>query len=226
MDEAAHQADLGAEEGTVVIAETQTASRGRFGRTWVSQAGNLYLSVVLYPSLAALPYLNCLGGLAVVRAIQRTTRLQPRLKWPNDVLIGGAKVAGILAESALQGAEVKYVVLGIGINVGLDSRLIEDLPAAATSLNAAAETEIAREELLVRLLHEFDALYIQLKQGQNPLAEWKELLDTLGQRVTVSGDNCPYDGIAEDVDDVGNLLLRLDSGELVTLTAGDVTLGG
>ena len=226
MDEAARQADLGAEEGTVVIAETQTASRGRFGRTWVSQAGNLYLSVALYPSLAALPYLSCLGGLAVVRAIQRTTRLQPRIKWPNDVLVGGAKVAGILAESVLQGGEVKHAILGIGINVGLDPHLIEELPTAATSLNVAAGTEVAREELLGRLLHEFDALYIQLKQGQNPLAEWKELLDTLGQRVTVLEDTRSYEGLAEDIDDLGNLLLRLDSGHLVTLTAGDVTLRG
>ena len=92
MHEADRQGAAGVLDGTVVVAETQQASRGRFGRTWVSQPGNLYFSVVFYPTLEALPLLSPLAGVAVVRAIAKTTGLRPRIKWPNDVLIGGKKV--------------------------------------------------------------------------------------------------------------------------------------
>lgn len=224
MNEAARQAQADTDDGTVVIAETQTAGRGRLGRNWVSQAGNLYLSVVLYPGMDALPYLSSLGGIAVAHSIQRTTKLSPRLKWPNDVLVDRAKVAGILIESAVQGNQVNYAVLGIGINIDLDSELLAGLPVAATSLNTASGTVVSREELLARLLHEIDELYIQLKQGHNPLAQWTDLLDTLGQRVQVTEKGSSYEGLAEGIDDTGNLLVRLDTGELRTLTAGDVTL--
>lgn len=223
MDEARRQADAGSEEGTLVISETQTASRGRFARTWVSQPGNLYLSSIFYPSLAALPFLSSLGGVAVARAISRTTGIQPRLKWPNDVLVKDSKVAGILVESVVEGTEVKYAVLGIGINVNIDPVYLAGIPTA-TSLNLATGKEIARDELLTRLLHEIDALYLELKQGQTPLAQWKELLDTLGRQVKVSSLNESYSGLAEDIDELGNLQVRLDDGRLVTVTSGDVTL--
>lgn len=224
MDEAARQAAAGAGEGTVVVAETQRASRGRLGRSWVSQPGNLYLSVLLYPGLEGLPYLNSLGGVAVARAISKTTGRQPRLKWPNDVLLAGRKVAGILVESAIDGGSIQHTIIGIGINVNLDTSNIGELSSFATSLNTVAEREVPREELLGRLLHQLDALYLQLGRGQTPMAEWQGLLDTLGQRVRVSWKNESYVGLAEGVDSTGNLQLRLDSGRLVTLTAGDVTL--
>ncbi|MDA0733752.1 MAG: biotin--[acetyl-CoA-carboxylase] ligase [Chloroflexi bacterium] len=223
MDEARRQADAACEEGTLVIAETQTASRGRFARTWVSQPGNLYLSAIFYPSLAALPFLSSLGGVAVARAIRRTTGLQPKLKWPNDVQVGGSKVAGILVESVVEGSEVKYAVLGIGININIGQQHLAGIPAA-TSLADLTGKEIARDELLTRLLHEIDALYLELRQGQTPLVEWKELLDTLGQRVNVTSLDQSYRGLAEDIDELGNLQVRLDDGQLVTVTSGDVTL--
>ena len=224
MDEAARQARAGAEEGTVVVAETQRASRGRFGRSWVSQPGNLYLSVLFYPTLEGLPYLNSLGGVAVARAISKTIGRQPRLKWPNDVLLEGKKVAGILVESATDGDRVQHAIIGIGVNVNLDTSNKDELSRFATSLNAVAERDVPREELLGHLLHQLDTLYLQLGQGQTPMAEWQGLLDTLGQRVRVSWQNESYVGLAEGVDSTGNLQLRLDGGRLVTLTAGDVTL--
>jgi BirA family biotin operon repressor/biotin-[acetyl-CoA-carboxylase] ligase len=283
MDEAARLAQAGAAGGTVVVAETQTASRGRLGRTWVSRPGNLYLSVVFRPSLQDLPSLSCLGAVAVVRAIRQATGLNPRLKWPNDVLLSGKKVAGVLVESAIQGEQLEYAVLGIGINVGLDlgeippdpplqrgeGRTLDSLPyqggdtegvvlSQATSLNAQAGQEVPRDALLRHLLHALDRLYVGVgsipvgAHSRAPLQggvmeEWRGLLDTLGQRVQVSAANpdvrahsraplqgatevAPGDatltGLAEGVDGLGNLLLRLDDGRLLTLTAGDVTLAG
>ena len=117
MEEAARQAGEDAEEGTVVIAEEQEAGRGRFQRAWVSAPGNLYLSIVLHPSLFAMQYLSIISGLAVVRAIRKTTEMKPTLKWPNDVRIGGKKVCGVLVESAVRSDRVEYGIVGIGINV-------------------------------------------------------------------------------------------------------------
>ena len=225
MDEAARQGEAGVEEGAVVVAETQTASRGRLGRSWVSRPGNLYLSVLFYPTLQTLPFLSSLAGVAVVRAISRVTALQPRIKWPNDVLLEGKKVAGVLVESAIAGDMIRYAVVGVGINVALDTEDLGELSTLATSLQAAGG-EVSREDLLRYLLQELDALYLQLGQGQTPLTEWAGLMDTLGQRVQVSGRGETLIGVAEGLDDVGNLRLRLDDGRTVTVTAGDVTLGG
>jgi BirA family biotin operon repressor/biotin-[acetyl-CoA-carboxylase] ligase len=268
MDEAARLAEDGAEEGTVVVAETQTASRGRMGRTWLSQPGNLYLSVVLRPSLQALPFLTSLGAAAVVRAIRQAAGLEPRLKWPNDVLLSGRKVAGVLVETALHGDQVRHAILGIGINVELEPSQESPLTplyergegtaprflgeeqsspplqrgvggiSHATSLNAQAGRQVPRDALLRSLLHALDRLYIELGRelgrpglagaGSPPrlLVEWRGLLDTLGQRVAASGPQGRCTGVAEGVDGLGNLLLRLDDGRLITLTAGDVTLAG
>ncbi|HZA25475.1 MAG TPA: biotin--[acetyl-CoA-carboxylase] ligase [Dehalococcoidia bacterium] len=224
MDEAARQAEAGVAEGTVVVAETQSLSRGRMGRTWVSQPGNLYVSVLFYPALEKLPHLSSLSAVAVVRAIRKTCRLAARLKWPNDVLVKGKKVAGVLVESAVDGESVRYAIVGIGINVTMECEKVDELSGYATSLEAAAQREMSRERLLRDLLQEIDGLYLKLAEGQTPLEEWKTLLDTLGQQVTVSFHGESHTGLAEDVDEVGNLLLRVDDGELITLTAGDVTL--
>ena len=113
MDEALRRAERGTDEGTVVVAETQTASRGRHGRAWVSRSGNLYLSIVLYPDLATLPHLNSLCGVAVVRAITHISGLKPRIKWPNDILLDGKKVAGILVESAIAGSAVRSAIIAL-----------------------------------------------------------------------------------------------------------------
>ena len=224
MDRAAAEAEAKAEEGTVVVAETQTASRGRLGRTWLSKPGNLYCSIVLYPSQEKLPFVSPLAGVALVRTIRRTCRLDPALKWPNDVMLDSKKVAGILVESAVSGDEVKHAVLGIGVNVGLTPEELRELPVAATSLNAETGQEIPRDEFLARLLHEIDGLYLQLKRGISPLAEWRGMVDTIGQQVEIAGPDGPLFGLAEKVDEQGNLILRLDDGRRVLLTSGDVTL--
>lgn len=223
MDEARLRADRGTEEGTVVVAETQSASRGRQGRTWVSRSGNLYLSVVLYPSLQTLPYLNSLCGVAVVRAIANISGLKPRIKWPNDVLLNGKKAAGILVESAIAGDEVRHSIIGIGINVALDADEIDEIAGEAISLNHASAGDIPREELLREILQQLDALYIQLNHGNTPVEEWEELLDNLGHRVRVTWQGEEYVGYADGIDEQGSLLLRQDDGGVLVLAAGDAS---
>ena len=224
MDEAARQAESGAEEGTVVIAEVQTAGRGRQGRNWVSSEGNLYLSVLFRPTLEALPMISILAGVATVRTIRACTGTDPKVKWPNDVTIGGKKLGGILVESVVQGNQVTYAVLGIGINIGLDIETLGEIRDSTTSLNIVVGHSVSREDVLRQLLHDLDGLYQQVMQGGTALPEWRPMLETLGQRVRAHGSNASYTGLAEDVDDVGNLQLRLDDGQRVTLTAGDVSL--
>ena len=241
MDDAAQWARQGAEDGAVVVAETQTASRGRRGRRWVSDAGNLYLSVLLRPDAAALPLLSPLAGVAVARAIRRVAAVPPAIKWPNDIIVDGRKVSGILVESALSGGgaangiadgvgddqydyAVSYAVIGIGVNIALDVSSDDEIAATAGSLNALAGAAVDRPELLRRILQYLDALYLDLRRGRSPVPEWRRWLDTLGRRVVVTHYDTQHTGRAEDVDEHGNLLLRTDDGQQLTLTAGDITL--
>ena len=224
MDDAAQCARDGADEGAVVVAETQTASRGRLGRRWVSDAGNLYFSVLFRPNADALPLLSPLAGVAVARAIRQAAGLYPAIKWPNDIMIDGRKVAGILAESAMSGSRIEHAIVGIGVNVALDTSADPEIAATAASLNQLAGADVDRAELLRRILQHLDALYLDLKRGRSPVPEWRRWLDTLGQRVTVTHHGNANTGLAEDIDEHGNLLLRTDAGQLLTLTAGDITL--
>ena len=224
MDEAARRAESGAEEGTVVVAEIQTAGRGRQGRTWVSRQGNLYLSIVFRPAIEHLPFLGILAGVATVRAIRKTTGLDPRIKWPNDIMLNRKKVGGILVESVSTGEKVAYAIVGIGVNVNLDKETLDDIEGVATALNASSGQSISREDVFRQLLHDLDSLYLQAVQGESPMPEWRSVLETLGQRVEARWGQEAYIGLAEGVDELGNLRLRLDEGRLITLTAGDVSL--
>ena len=226
MDEAGKLGEGDTEEGAVVVAEVQSAGRGRQGRSWVSQPGNLLVSVLFRPSLDALPFISIIGGIAAARAVRKVTGLEANIKWPNDLLIGGRKVAGILAESAIAGDTVWYAVLGVGMNVSLDTNQTEEIATFATSINAAAGQEVPRADLLRQFLMDLDALYLALAQGISPIEEWRGLLSTTGQRLMATWGNDTYNGVAEGTDPMGNLLLRQDDGSLLTLTAGDVTLSG
>ncbi len=224
MDDANQWAGDGAEEGAVVVAENQTSSRGRLGRRWVSDTGNLYCSVLFRPDAATLPLLSPLAGVAVARAIRQAAGLYPAIKWPNDITIEGRKVAGILAESVMSGPPIEHAIVGVGVNVALDVSGEPEIADTAACLNAFTGTEIDRSELLRRILQSMDALYLDAKRGRSPVPEWRRWLDTLGQRVVVTHHGATNIGFAEDVDEHGNLLLRQDDGSLLTLTAGDITL--
>ena len=226
MDEAVRQVQAGTEEGTVVVAERQTAGRGRQGRSWVSGKCNLHMSVVFRPTIETLPFLSILAGIATIRTIRKTTGLDPRIKWPNDVMLDGKKAGGILVESVVEGNRVVHAILGLGINIDLDLNESDDIADLATDLNTATGRSVPREEVFRQLLHDLDSLYLQVIQGESPVPEWSTLVDTLGQRVIARWGEDSYIGLAEGIDELGNLQLRQDDGRLVTLTAGDVTLLG
>ncbi len=225
QDVARSEAEAGAPAGTVVLAEEQTAGHGRFGRAWVSTSGkNLYFTIILQPPLPRLRPLGIVAPLAVARAVQEVVGLDPRIKWPNDVLLNGKKFAGILIESEVAGQDVHYALIGIGINVNFDVAAVTDIAAIATSLKQEARSDLSREELLARVLNEFERLNDESGSGTAVHEEWKARLETLGRAVTVTFRNQAYEGLAEDVDADGSLLLRLADGSLLTLEAGEVSL--
>ena len=181
--------------------------------------------MIFRPSLQDLPLLSIIGGVAAVQTIRKTTGLDPQIKWPNDVILGGLKTAGILVESVIEGESLCYAVLGIGLNVALDPAENEETAGLATSLERAAERPVPLAEVLGQLLLNLDSAYLKMQQGQSPMELWRGMLTTLGQKVRVSwrgGET--HTGLAEDIDSLGNLLLRLEDGSLVTVTAGDVSL--
>lgn len=226
-DEARRLARAGAPEGTLVVADYQSSGRGRLERRWEAPAGSsLLLSLVFRPHLAAhqVQRLTMICGLAATDAIWAETGLQVGLKWPNDLVIGGAKLGGILTEIELEGNEVTHAVVGIGLNVNLDpGQLPENLLVAATSLSQVLGREVPRLPLLRILLESIEGRYKALQAGQLPQAEWTARLATLGQRVTISAMGTRVEGVAEGVDDDGALLVRTSDGRLEIVVAGDVT---
>ena len=195
MDVARAEAEAGAPDGTAVLAEEQTSGRGRFGRTWVSPAGrNIYVTLLLRPPLAALRSLSIVAPLAVAEAVQDVAGLDARIKWPNDVLVGGRKLSGTLIESEVSGAEVRYSLVGIGVNVNFDVDSESEIGEIATSVKRELGREVSREETLAALLNRFEALY------GDPVAahrEWRQRLETLGREVKVRFGDQVYEGLAE-----------------------------
>ena len=220
MDTARGLARGGAAEGTVVWAEEQRAGRGRRGRAWLSPRGGLTLSIILRPPASRLPSLTMIASVAVVRVLRRLAGLEARVKWPNDVLLAGKKVAGILVETSFTGEKLDYAILGIGLNVNLDPRAFPEIAATATSLSQQLGRELEVQAVLDALLEELDRLY----SGGQVFEEWRSLLDTLGKRVTVTGEGKDEEGVAWGVTPEGSLLLRRDSGEVVEIVAGEVSL--
>ncbi len=221
---AKREAQAGAAEGTVIISDEQTAGKGRIKRAWLSPKGNIALSVILYPEIAYLPYLIMLSSLAVAHSIEAVTGLKSQLKWPNDVLIKGKKVCGILIESRVQGGAVKYAIIGIGINVNLRLSDFPDIMPIATSLSDELGKDVSRLSLIRRLLLEIERLYSVLPAGDSIYQEWRDSLVTLGRKVWVKSGESVCEGIAESVDRDSSLLLRCPDGTLTRIVAGDVTL--
>ena len=221
---AKEEARRGAEEGTVVIAGEQTVGRGRLRRSWLSPEGSIALSLVLRPGVAQLPSLIMVASLAVARSIEAVTGLKPRLKWPNDVLVGDRKVSGILVESEVRGSSVDYAVIGIGVNVNFRVADFPEIPPTATSLSDELEKEVSLVGLIRRLLVELEGLYLTLAAGGSIYSEWRDSLVTLGKEVRVESGGATQVGIAQSVARDGSLLLRRPDGSLSRIVAGEVTL--
>ena len=227
MDIARREAQAGAPEGAIALAEEQTAGRGRMGRSWVSPPGeNIYVTLVLRPTLDQLRYLSVIAPLAVCHAIEETTGLLPRIKWPNDIVINGKKVCGLLTQSDVSDSRVLYAVTGIGLNVNMDVAAYDEIRDIATSLRAELGRDVSREEVLAATMNHLEALYQAVRRGEVVSMDWKQRLDTLGQHVRVSGPDGALleQGVAVDADSDGSLILRRDDGSHVRIEAGEVTL--
>ncbi len=228
QDIARKLARQGAEEGTVVIAEKQTGGRGRRGRSWTSPDGGLYLSIILRPNLepARAIQLPLVAGVAVARAIKKVTTLQPKLKWPNDIIIAGKKVGGILTETSTRPGKIDHIVLGIGLNVNTARSLFpEAIRETATSLAEESGQNVSPLELLQCLFGKFEALYVEfLAGGFDKIREqWKAMSNTIGSRVKINSGGAEIEGEALDIDSEGFLLLRKGNKDVERVISGDVS---
>jgi len=224
MEVAKREAQQGAVEGTVILADEQTMGRGRLRRVWLSPKGSVALSIILYPGVAYLPSLIMLSSLAVVHSIEAVAGLKSQIKWPNDVLVNGKKVCGILIESEVRGNIVNYAIIGIGINVNQRLSHFPGILPIATSLCDELGRDVSRLDVIRHLLVEIERLYLTLPVGEAVYEEWRDGMVTLGKRVRVRSGKTRYEGVAESVARDGSLLLRLSDGSLIKIVAGDVTL--
>ena len=223
-------AKMGAEEGTVTLAETQTAGKGRLGREWASPRGGLWFSIVLQPKLRASEAAKLVfaASLAVAEVLRDKYGLRTETKWPNDVLVDGKKICGVLAEMNTKGKGVNYVVLGIGVNANFcpDDVLPESVRARATSTENELGKNIRLESLLKELLEKMEKVYERyLEAGFAPLLEqWKRYAGFLGRKVLIVDRQGTLKGLALDVDLDGALILKLDDQTTKRVVTGDLLL--
>lgn len=220
----------GVKEGAVVFAESQTKGRGRLGRQWISPARKgLWFSVLLRPNLRPqeATQLTVASATALRRAIETQTGLRPEIKWPNDMLIRGKKVAGILTEMSAELDRVKHVILGIGVDVNLSAAEFPiDLRKIASSLRIEADAPVSRPDLAAEILRQLDRDYACICSGEfaRLADEWEEHCTTIGHEVTIQMGGRQIRGAAESLDDDGALLVRSEHGHLERIIGGDVTL--
>ena len=228
---AARLGEEGASEGLVVLAESQLQGKGRLGRTWTSPHGvNLYCSVLLRPRIppSSAPQLTLLSAVAAARAIRNCTRLTPVIKWPNDILVNGNKVAGLLNEMTAETDQVATVVLGIGVNLNmLRDQFPEELRHPASSLLLEGGELVDRIHFTRCLLEILDELYDRYLSGGYPEIrdEWLSWCGIIGRRVLVRDTTAPErEGVARGIDENGALLLQLNDGAIERILTGDVRL--
>jgi len=216
-------------DGTVVIADSQRKGRGRLGRRWFSPPGlNLYLSIILKGGInnKKLNLLTFIASIACAHAIRRFSGLNVSIKWPNDLIISKKKLGGILTELKFN-KDSFIAVVGIGINVNINiSEFPEEIRPISTSLRNETGKTYSREDLIAEILNEFDEWYSTLKKDDKDriFNEWKRLNITLGKKVKILSEGKTLVGIAEDIDENGFLLLKLQSCVIKKIISGDVKL--
>ena len=241
----------GAPEGTIVIANKQTAGKGRRGRSWEAEAGtSLLFSLLLRPKIApdAAPQITLLMAMAVTRVIREWTGLEAKIKWPNDVVVNAKKVCGILTEMQLKNGDIDYVVVGTGVNVKQTS-IPTELENSATSILLEKEKQLELpktvsgtcdevsgagmefdcDELLKRILDVFEEYYELFLQKQNLsdfMKEYNEWLVSLDKEVKVLDPKGEFTGISQGINEKGELLVALSSGEVIAIYAGEVSVRG
>ncbi|MDP2277835.1 MAG: biotin--[acetyl-CoA-carboxylase] ligase [Nitrospirota bacterium] len=231
-------AEKGVSHGTVVIADRQLKGKGRLGRTWFSlPKGNIYMSVIVRPEIEPkdATLLTIMSAISCARAIRNSTRnesfptgLEVKIKWPNDLMVSERKLGGILTEMKSDQDRIVFAVIGIGINVNahLDAFPVDVRAVATSVIEELGGEKLSRTLIIAAILNELERWFkVLIKGGRIQLInEWKKLSSTLGRKVKVVSGKDTFSGIAEDIDGEGMLILRLPSGVLKRVSAGDVIM--
>jgi len=228
-EEAAKLANIGGREGAVVIADRQRFGRGRLCRRWHSPEGGLWFSIILRPKieLEDAPKLTLTASVAIAKAIQEVLELKVEIKWPNDILIDGRKVCGILTEAATKDGDLDYIILGVGINVDFEEKELPlELRSTAVTLRNASGKNVDISQFLCYCLKKIETYYIifQDKGFDLILKEWKSLASFMGREIEISWMNEKFSGTAIDVDEHGALILQLRDGTRHRILSGEVSL--
>ena len=217
----------GMQEGALVVAESQTDGRGRRKRRWLSPMGTSILaSLILRPPIMAheAHSITLISAAAVARAIRSITQLPALIKWPNDVIVNGKKVSGVLTEMRTEKEWVSFLVVGIGVTVNIPrSRFPAEIMDSATSLSAELGHNVPRVALLQEILRQLERRYMKVKERKIDalMAEWKKLSATIGRQVQIGLSRKIIRGHAVDIDETGALLVRVDTGQIQRITADD-----
>ena len=220
----AHEIAASVDEGTVVIAEAQTAGRGRLGRKWISPEGGIWFSIILKPGIqpSHAPRITLLAGVCVARTI-RSLGIPAKIKWPNDILINGKKVCGILTEIRAEADLIDYLIVGIGIDANVDTESFpDDIRDSSTSLKKEKGAKINRAGFVRKLLEEFDELYLKFQDEgfKSILEEWRNMSATIGEWVKITTQTHSIYGEAIGVDNEGALILETSEGHLEKIVSG------
>lgn len=217
----------GSGHGTLVIAERQTSGRGRMGRPWHSPAGlGIWMSLVVTPqlSLSFAPQITLLTAVALCRTIRKNYQVDIGIKWPNDLLIKGRKVSGILVESSGEDERIRYMVIGVGIGCNLETEdYPEELREIATSLTIESGVRIDRTQLIASFLQQFEKLYgLYLEQGFAPIRTlWESLSVSLHKPIRILSGGDWIEGVALGIDEMGALIVRQSNGEALHVYSGE-----
>ena len=214
-------------EGTVIIAEEQSAGKGRLGRKWFSPRGGIWLSIILFPQLlpSYIPRITLMTAVVLVKAIEICTQIKAQIKWPNDILVNEKKICGILTEMNAELDLINWVVVGVGINVNIDyQNFPRDIQEKTTSLKEIEKKEISRVRLVQVFFKEFEKYYEILKNKEFSfiLREWKIYSHTLGKKINVDMGDQIISGEAVDINEIGALILKKESGKLIEIISGTV----
>lgn len=212
-----------ADDGTVVVADLQTAGRGRMERSWSSPPGGVWMSIIVKPKIPpSLAFrVNIAASVAVARALEALYSLDVKIKWPNDLLVGGMKVSGILTEIGAEMDCLEYAVVGIGINANIDPGSLPE-EWKATSISGELGREVLLVELVTRVLEEMEEIYGDIAGSFDRIhEEWSQRSATLGRRVRITTRSGEFEGRAVDLDADGALLVERDGGPLERVVAGD-----
>lgn len=228
QDYAKSLAENGAPEGTVVKATTQARGRGRLGRRWLSPPGGLWFSVILRPVSrpSEITGLTLMAAVSIAEAVNSVTDVKAGIKWPNDILVGGKKLGGILTEMTAEMNRVRYVILGVGVNVNFNTAILpHDLLMPATSLEEETGREVDLDGLLEACLVNLNRDYEIFRENfAEIISRWKALSVVIGQNVVVSQPGLVISGIAVDIDKDGALLVKDSEGIDHLVHAGDLSI--